>query len=100
MNMNIEKVAEASSLTLKLDGRIDTNTAPALTECINSSLSGVTSLVFDMKDVEYISSAGLRALLTAQKIMNKQGTMKVINASEDIMEIFEVTGFVDILTIE
>ena len=98
--MNIEKISESGKLTLKLEGRIDTKSAPALDETVRTSLDGVTSLIIDLKDVAYISSAGLRVLLIAQKQMNKQGDMKIINVSEDIMEIFEVTGFSDILTIE
>ena len=98
--MNIEKITGAGELTLKIAGRIDTKTAPELSEALNGALDGITSLTFDMEGVEYISSAGLRVLLTAQKTMNKQGEMTVINASEEIMEIFEVTGFIDILTIK
>ncbi|MCR5707294.1 MAG: STAS domain-containing protein [Ruminococcus sp.] len=98
--MNIEKISESGKLTLKLEGRIDTKSAPALDELVKTSLDGVTSLIIDLKEVAYISSAGLRVLLIAQKQMNKQGGMKIINVSEDIMEIFEVTGFSDILTIE
>ncbi|SEK80528.1 anti-sigma B factor antagonist [Ruminococcus sp. YRD2003] len=98
--MNIEKISESGKLTLKLEGRIDTKSAPELDELVKTSLDGVTSLIIDLKEVAYISSAGLRVLLIAQKQMNKQGGMKIINVSEDIMEIFEVTGFSDILTIE
>lgn len=98
--MNIEKISESGKLTLKLEGRIDTKSAPELDELVKTSLDGVTSLIIDLKEVAYISSAGLRVLLIAQKQMNKQGEMKIINVSEDIMEIFEVTGFSDILTIE
>ena len=97
--MNIEKISESGKLTLKLEGRIDTKSAPELDELVKTSLDGVTSLIIDLKEVAYISSAGLRVLLIAQKQMNKQGGMKIINVSEDIMEIFEVTGFSDILTI-
>ncbi|MBO7395087.1 MAG: STAS domain-containing protein [Ruminococcus sp.] len=98
--MNIERISESGKLTLKLEGRIDTKSAPELDETVRTSLDGVTSLIIDLKEVAYISSAGLRVLLIAQKQMNKQGEMKIINVSEDIMEIFEVTGFSDILTIE
>jgi len=97
--MNIEKILENATLTIKVSGRIDTKTSPQLSECISSSLEGVTSLVVDMGEVAYISSAGLRVLLAAQKTMNKQGDMKVVNVNDDVMEIFEVTGFSDILTI-
>ena len=98
--MQIEKINEGNKLTLRIEGRIDTKTAPMLDETVKSSLDGVSSLVIDLKAVAYISSAGLRVLLIAQKQMNKQGDMKITNVSEDIMEIFEVTGFSDILTIE
>ncbi|MBR3422427.1 MAG: STAS domain-containing protein [Ruminococcus sp.] len=98
--MQIEKIKEATKLTLKIEGRIDTKTAPELDELVKTSLDGVESLVIDLAEVAYISSAGLRVLLIAQKQMNKQGDMKIINVSADIMEIFEVTGFSDILTIE
>ena len=98
--LNIEKKTNASELTLALTGRVDTTTAPELEAVIKQSLGGVTELNFDMEALEYISSAGLRVLLSAQKIMNKQGEMKLTHVSENIMEIFEVTGFSDILTIE
>ena len=74
--------------------------SPELEKALTESLDGITELCFDFEKLEYISSAGLRVLLAAQKIMNKQGTMKVIHAGEAIMEIFEVTGFTDVLTIE
>ena len=98
--MDINKAVEATSINIALTGRLDTNTAPELEAEIKSSLDGMTSLVFDLKELEYISSAGLRVLLGAQKIMNKQGTMKITNASDDVKEIFEVTGFDEILDIE
>ena len=98
--MRINKATIGSEMTIQLEGRLDTITSPELNEVINESLDGITSLIFDMKNLEYISSAGLRVLLSAQKIMNKQGEMKVINVDDIIMEIFEVTKFVDILTIE
>ena len=97
---NIEKKDEGKKLELVLSGRLDTTTAPQLEEVVNKGLAGKDTLVFNMQDLEYISSAGLRTLLAAQKIMNKQGTMTVTNASEGIKEIFSVTGFSDILTIE
>ena len=97
--MNIEKIKDSDKLTLKIEGRIDTKTAPEFDETVKTSLDGISSLIIDLKDVAYISSAGLRVLLIAQKQMNKQGDMKIINVSDDIMEIFEVTGFSDILTI-
>lgn len=98
--MTITKTQENDKLTIKLEGRLDTTTAPQLESEIKTSLDSVKELVFDITDLAYISSAGLRVLLTAQKIMNKQGKMAVTGASEAVMEIFEVTGFVDILTIE
>lgn len=97
--LNITKNTENSTLTVSLAGRLDTTTAPALEQELKASLDGVSELVIDMSALEYISSAGLRVLLSAQKLMNKQGQMKVVHVSETIMEIFEVTGFSDILTI-
>lgn len=97
--LNIEKKTNASELTIALTGRLDTTTAPELEAAIKESLAGVTALQIDMEALEYISSAGLRVLLSAQKVMNRQGEMKVIHVSETIMEIFEVTGFSDILDI-
>ena len=98
--LNIEKKSNGIDLTIVLTGRLDTTTAPETEAAIKQSIDGVTALNIDMEALEYISSAGLRVLLSAQKIMNKQGEMKVTHVSETIMEIFEVTGFSDILTIE
>ena len=98
--MTINKNAEGEKLTIALEGRLDTVTAPQLEAELNQSLDGVKDLVFDFKSLEYISSAGLRVLLSAQKKMNKQGQMTVEGANENLMEIFEVTGFVDILNIQ
>ena len=98
--MTINKTQENDKLTIAIEGRLDTTTAPQLEAEIKSSLDGVKELVFDIKALEYISSAGLRVLLSAQKTMNKQGKMTVTGASEAVMEIFEVTGFVDILNIQ
>ena len=98
--LNIEKKAEGSSVNIALEGRLDTMTSTQLESTLKDSLDGVTSLVLDFEKLEYISSAGLRVLLSAQKIMNKQGEMKLVNVNEVINEIFEVTGFSDILTIE
>ena len=97
--MDIKKEQNGSKLVYTLVGRLDTNTAPELEEQLKKEIDNVTDLVFDLKDLDYISSAGLRVLLSAQKIMNKQGSMTVKNTSEAINEIFEVTGFSDILTI-
>ncbi|MBR1627893.1 MAG: STAS domain-containing protein [Lachnospiraceae bacterium] len=98
--LNINKETNGTGLVVTLGGRLDTTTAPELESAIKESLDGVTELIVDCKELEYISSAGLRVLLSAQKIMNKQGRMVIRNASEEIKEIFDVTGFSDILTIE
>ena len=98
--LNIEKATDADIITYKLEGRLDTATSPDLEEEVKGISEDTKELIFDFENLEYISSAGLRGLLSAQKIMNKQGEMKVINVNETIMEIFEVTGFTDILTIE
>ena len=97
--LNINKTASESELTVALEGRLDTTTAPELEKELKESLDGVTELVIDMTALDYISSAGLRVLLSAQKTMNRQGEMTVTGVGETIMEIFEVTGFSDILTI-
>lgn len=98
--MNLIKESNGSALTIKLEGRLDTITAPKLEAELKSSISGVTTLTFDFSNLEYISSAGLRVLLSAQKVMKKQGSMVVRNVNSTVMEIFEVTGFSDFLTIE
>lgn len=98
--MTIEKNLNASELKLSVVGRLDTSTAPVLEAELKNSLDGIDSLILDMAALDYLSSAGLRVLLAAQKTMNKQGKMVVCNVNETIMEIFEVTGFIDILTIE
>ena len=98
--MTIEKNLNGTELTVKVTGRLDTTTAPELEASLNESYNGVTKLVLDFASLEYLSSAGLRVLLQAQKTMNKQGEMIIKNVNETINEIFEVTGFVDILTIE
>ena len=98
--MNINKKLNGNELSVALEGRLDTATAPQLEAELNQSLSKIEKLVFDFALLEYLSSAGLRVLLGAQKIMNKQGEMIVRNVNETIMEIFEVTGFCDVLTIE
>ena len=98
--LNITKNIHETELTVALTGRLDTVTAPELEKELKASLDGVSALTIDMAALEYISSAGLRVLLSAQKIMNKQGEMKVVHGNETIMEIFEVTGFSDILSIE
>ena len=98
--MNIIKNREEEKLTIGLEGRLDTNTAPQLEGELRSAINGVTDLVFDLKELEYISSAGLRVLLSAQKVMNRQGSMVLRNVKPEVKEIFEVTGFIDILTLE
>lgn len=98
--MTIDKKIDGSELTLTLIGRLDTNTAPQLENELKASLGSVEILTLDFAGLDYLSSAGLRVLLAAQKIMNRQGRMVVRNVNETISEIFEVTGFCDILTIE
>lgn len=91
---------ENTKLTLSVSGRVDTTTAPELEKAIFDNLDGITELILDLKDMPYTSSAGLRVLLKAQKAMKTQGTMKVINVCSDVLEVFDMTGFTDILTIE
>ena len=98
--MTIKKTKNENSLTITIEGRLETNTAPDLEAVTKNELGGVTELIFDFSNLEYISSAGLRVLLSAQKIMNKQGSMKIINANDIIREIFDITGFSDILSVE
>lgn len=98
--LNIEKKREDGKLTIALEGRLDTTTSPELEKSLQESIAGVTELVMVLEGLEYISSAGLRVLLSAQKLMMKQGAMRVTHVAEPVMEILEVTGFVDILTIE
>ena len=98
--MDILKTQNGTSLTVALEGRLDTTTAPTLEAELAESLDGVTDLVLDFAKLDYISSAGLRVLLATQKKMNKQGKMTVKNVNDDIREVFEITGFCDILTIE
>lgn len=98
--MTIEKRLNETSLTLRLGGRMDTTAAPELESVVDSSLAGVQELVLDMEALEYISSAGLRVILKARKMMNAQGSMKLIHVNGAIMEVFDITGFADILTIE
>ena len=97
--MTINKEQNGTELKIALEGRLDTTTAPELETELKSALDGLTGLTFDFSKLEYISSAGLRVLLSAQKTMNKQGSMTISHVNETIMEVFEVTGFSDILTI-
>ena len=97
--MNIEQKRDGSALTIAPEGYLDTTTAPELQAVLETALDGVTELTFDFEKLEYISSSGLRLLLFAQTRMNEQGSMKVIHANNIILEIFEVTGFADVLTL-
>ena len=98
--MTIEIKKNAAETIIRIVGRLDTITAPALDKAINEDIGDTRNLILDMKSLEYISSAGLRVLLGAQKKMQKIGSMKVVNVCEEVMEVFEITGFSDILTIE
>ena len=98
--MTIQIKRNADDTIIELVGRLDTTTAPALDKTINNDVEGTKNLILDFKNLEYISSAGLRVLLSAQKRMQKSGSMKVTNVCEEVMEVFEMTGFADILTIE
>ena len=98
--LKIDQEMKGTGLIFTLEGRLDTTTAPQLENELKKSLDGVKKLTFDFKALEYISSAGLRVLLSSQKQMNRQGEMVIKNVNSDIMEIFDVTGFSDILTIE
>ena len=98
--MNIEKKLEGTTLTIALEGRLDTTTSPDLEETLAASLDGATALIFDFAKLDYLSSAGLRVLLSAQKRMNKQGSMKLVHVNDAVKEVFEITGFADFLTVE
>ena len=98
--MMIEKLSTGTGITLNIIGRLDTTTAPELEATVDGCIAGLKDLVMDCSELEYVSSAGLRVILKAQKLMNAQGTMKVMNVNETIMEVFEITGFADILNIE
>ena len=98
--MTIEKNLNGTELNVKVVGRLDTTTAPELEALLKESFDSIEKLVLDFEDLEYLSSAGLRVVLSAQKVMNKQGEMIIRNVNETIYEIFDITGFVDILTIE
>ena len=98
--MTIEKKINGEAATLIVSGRLDTQTAPELENELDSVLSGIKELTFDMTNLEYVSSAGLRVILKAQKAMNAQGSMKLTGVNDSIMEVFDITGFLDILTIE
>ena len=98
--MTIEMKRDGEAAVIEIAGRLDTTTAPVLDKTINENINGIKSLILDFKGLEYISSAGLRVLLSAQKKMQQIGSMTVKNVCEDVMEVFEMTGFADILSIE
>ena len=98
--MTIEKTITGTAVTLKIIGRLDTTTAPELESTIDGCVAGIEELVLDCSALEYVSSAGLRVILKAEKLMNAQGSMKLIHVNETVMEVFDITGFADILTIE
>ena len=98
--MTIEKNIENEKTTLTVSGRLDTTTAPELETVLDEVLENTKELVFNLENLEYISSAGLRVILKAQKVMNTKGSMKLIGVNDSIMEVFDITGFLDILTIE
>ena len=98
--MMIEIKKSAENTVVEIVGRLDTTTAPSLEKTLNEDMGETKNLILDFKGLEYISSAGLRVLLAAQKKMQKLGSMKLINVCENVMEVFEITGFADILTIE
>ncbi len=98
--MTITKTQNGTALTIALEGRLDTTTSPELEQELKKSLEGVTELIFDFSKLDYISSAGLRVMLSAHKTMSAKGSMKVTHVGELVQEVFEVTGFADILTLE
>lgn len=98
--MTITKNIENKTITLAVEGRLDTTTAPQLEETVNEVVSTADELILDFAKLDYVSSAGLRVILKAQKAMNAKGSMKLTHVNEDIMEVFDITGFLDILTIE
>ncbi len=98
--MEIDLIREGDSLTVALAGALDTITSQELEGRLRKEIDGVKELVFDLSRLEYVSSAGLRVLLSAQKVMNRQGSMCVRNTSPEVMEIFDITGFVDLINIE
>lgn len=98
--MEITKALDGTTLTMALSGRLDASNAQNLTDELNKSLDGVKELIFDFTNLKYVASAGLRALLMAQKRMNKQGSMKICHVDETVMEVLEMTGFSDLMTIE
>lgn len=98
--MEIKKLLEGTTLTVTLSGRLDASNAQELTKELNTALNGVKDLIFDFTNLKYVASAGLRVLLTAQKRMNKQGSMTIRNVNDSVMEVLEMTGFADLMNIE
>ena len=98
--MTIEKTVNGAAATMKIIGRLDTSTAPELEATVDACAADIKELVLDCSELEYVSSAGLRVILKAQKLMNEQGAMKLTNVNETVLEVFDITGFADILTIE
>lgn len=98
--MEIKKLLDGTTLTVTLSGRLDASNAQELTKELNTSLNGVKDLIFDFTNLKYVASAGLRVLLTAQKRMNKQGSMTIRNVNDSVMEVLEMTGFADLMNIE
>ena len=98
--LDIKNTVNGTELTVKLIGRLDTTTAPVLEGDLRKSVDNIEKLIFEISELEYISSAGLRVILKAQKAMNKKGSMKLTGVNDSIMEVFDITGFLDILTIE
>ena len=98
--MTVEKKINGAEVTLIVEGRVDTQTAPELELVLDEVLPGIKELTFDMSNLDYVSSAGLRVILKAQKAMSAQGSMRLTNVNDNIMEVFDITGFIDILTIE
>lgn len=98
--MTIGKSVNGGKITLKIEGRLDTTTAPQLDEVVAAAAADAKELVLDCETLAYVSSAGLRVILKAQKLMNRKGTLKLTHVNETVMEVLEITGFVDILTIE
>lgn len=98
--MTIDKKVNGSNVTLSIEGRLDTTTAPQLEEAVTAAAAEAKELVLDCGALAYVSSAGLRVILKAQKLMNRRGTLKLTHVNETVMEVLEITGFTDILTIE
>ena len=98
--MTIEKNINGNLAILKINGRLDTSTAPTLENAVDNCIAGIQELILDCTELEYVSSAGLRVILKAQKLMNARGSMKLTGVNETVMEVFDITGFADILTIE